>query len=144
MGVTLLSAVPRYADVLYFENCRDISLKDMTLGHRIEPGYCAGNVVELMLCTGVTIERCGLFGCGVIGICAANCSDLLVSESNIYDCSYLGAQLDNVEDALFTGCSVTDCGSDYGFNGFFLNNCSGVFFDRDLLSDGEYRIGAAG
>ena len=144
MGVTLLSAVPRYADVLYFENCRDISLKDMTLGHRLEPGYCAGNVVELMLCTGVTIERCGLFGCGVIGICAANCSDLLVSESNIYDCSYLGAQLDNVEDALFTGCSVTDCGSDYGFNGFFLNNCSGVFFDRDLLSDGEYRIGAAG
>ena len=78
------------------------------------------------------------------GICAASCSDLLVSESNIYDCSYLGAQLDNVEDALFTGCSVTDCGSDYGFNGFFLNNCSGVFFDRDLLSDGEYRIGAAG
>ena len=144
MGVTLLSAVPRYADVLYFENCRDISLTDMTLGHRIEPGYCAGNVVELMLCTGATIERCGLFGCGVIGICADNCSDLVVSESNIYDCSYLGAQLDNVEDAVFTGCSVTNCGGEYGFNGLFLNNCSGVFFDTELLVDGEYRIGAAG
>ncbi len=145
IGMTLVSAAPRYADVLYFENCRDLALKDMTLGHRIEPGYCAGNVLELSLCTGVSVERCGFFGCGVIGIDAANCSDLSVSESNIYDCSYLGVQLWNVEDAVFTGCSVTNCGTDgFGFNGFFLVGCSGVFFDGDLLSDGDYLIGAAG
>ena len=144
MGVTLLSAVPRYADVLFFENCRDISLTDMTLGHRIEPGFCAGDVVELSLCTGVTIERCGLFGCGEIGINAGNCADLLVNESNIYDCSYLGAQLDNVEGALFTGCSVTNCGGEYGFNGLLLYNCSGVFYDNTLLSDGKNIVGAAG
>ena len=73
-----------------------------------------------------------------------SCYDLHVSGTNIYDCSYLGAQLSYVTDALFTGCSVTDCGSDYGFNGFWLDNCSGVFFDDELLSDGEFRIGAAG
>ena len=144
MGVTLVSAVPRYADVLYFENCRNVSLRDMTLGHRIEPGYCAGNVIGLSRCSGVSIESCGLFGCGVIGVCASYCADLAVSDTNIYDCSYLGAQLDNVEDALFSGCSITDCGEDYGFNGILLNSCSGLFYDGDLLADGEYHVGAAG
>ena len=140
MGITLLSAVPRYANVLYFVNCRNISLSDMTLGHRIEPGSCAGNVVELSLCTGVKVDRCGLFGCGVIGISAGNCADLLVNASNIYDCSYLGAYLENVEDAVFTGCSVTDCGGEFGFNGFYLNGCSRVFFDQEPLFDGNYVI----
>ena len=116
----------------------------MTLGHRIEPGYCAGDVLELSLCSHVHLESCGLYGCGVTGINANSCYDLHVSGTNIYDCSYLGAQLSYVTDALFTGCSVTDCGSDYGFNGFWLDNCSGVFFDDELLSDGEFRIGAAG
>lgn len=145
MGQTLVSAVPRYADVLYFENCRSISLADMTLGHSIEPGSCAGDVLEFASCTGIAIERCGLFGCGVVGINAGNCADLLVNETNIYDCSYLGAQLINVQDALFTLCSVTNCGTDgYGFNGIFLSGCSGVFYDRDLLADGDYVIGAEG
>ena len=143
-AVTLISAVPRYSDVLYFENCREISLTDMTLGHRIEPGSCAGNVVELSLCTGVSIERCGLFGCGVIGIEASVCADLTVVDTNIYDCSYLGAQLESVQNALFTGCSVTNCGDEYGFNGLYLSNCSGVFFDTELLGDGPYYIGAVG
>ena len=145
IGITLLSAVPRYADVLYFENCREISLSDMTLGHRIEPGSCAGDVLEFERCSGVSIVRCGLFGCGVVGINASSCADLLVSETNIYDCSYLGANLYHVEDALFTDCSVTNCGTDgYGFNGFSLSGCSGVFFDKELLPDGEYLIADEG
>ena len=45
IGFTLVSAVPRYADVLSFTNCRSVSLADMTLGHRIEPGSCAGDVL---------------------------------------------------------------------------------------------------
>ncbi len=145
IGITLLSAVPRYADVLYFENCREISLSDMTLGHRIEPGSCAGDVLEFERCRGVSIVRCGLFGCGVVGINASSCADLLVSETNIYDCSYLGANLYHVEDALFTDCSVTNCGTDgYGFNGILLAGCSGVFFDKELLPDGEYLIADEG
>ena len=140
MGLTLVSAVPRYADVLYFENCRDISLRDMTLGHRIEPGYCAGDVLELSLCSHVHLESCGLYGCGVTGINANSCYDLHVSGTNIYDCSYLGAQLSYVTDALFTGCSVTNCGEDYGFNGFTLYGCSGVFYDEELVEDGDFHI----
>ena len=50
-----------------------------------------------------------------------------------------------MQDALFTLCSVTNCGTDgYGFNGIFLSGCSGVFYDRDLLADGDYVIGAEG
>ncbi len=136
-AVTLLSAVPRYADVLHFENCRALSLSDMTLGHRVEPGFCAGDVLGLSLCTGVTVERCGLFGCGVIGISADTCAELNVSETNIYDCSYLGVSLENVSGARFTGCAITNCGGEYGFNGLFLDGCSDVFWNDESLRDGD-------
>lgn len=138
MGETLVSAQPRYADVLSFNNCRDISLRDMTLGHNVEPGYCTGNVVGLLDCRNIDIQRCGLFGCGMIGINATNSSGLYVSESAIYDCSYLAAQLQFVDTAVFTDCSVTDCGSEEpGFNGFLLDSCSDIVFDGATLENGR-------
>ena len=144
MGVTLLSAVPRYADVLSFESCRGVSVEDMTIGHAVEPGYCAGDVLSFTWCEGVSITRCGLFGCGEIGI-NANCgSNFFVTDSNIYDCSSYGAWLDRMQSVQFSGCSVTNCGGDYGCNGIYLTDCSGVFFDADRLLTGENRIGEAG
>lgn len=144
MGVTLLSAVPRYANVLSFENCSGLALSDMTIGHRPEPGFCTGDVLELNWCEGLKLDRCGLFGCGEIGIRASCCSDFVISDTNIYQCSYLGAYLEFVQDVLFTGCSVTDCGGEYGFNGLTLYECSGVFFDKDRVPNGDYHVGAMG
>ena len=42
----VLSAVPRYAYVLTFENCSNIYVTHITLGHTQEPGYCAGGVLQ--------------------------------------------------------------------------------------------------
>ena len=140
MGITLLSAVPRYANVLNFVQCSGVKLSDMTIGHSVEPGYCSGDVLEMSDCTNMNVEHCGLYGCGEIGINANGCSDIYVYESNIYECSYLGADLFNVQRAVFTGCSITDCGGNYGFNGILLQNCSDVFYDGDLLSNGNFII----
>ena len=112
MGATLLSAVPRYADVLSFEDCRGFSVEDMTIGHRIEPGYCSGDVLEFNRCEGVSIKRCGLFGCGEIGINASNGANFFLTDTNIYDCSSYGAWLNSMQSVQFDGCSVTNCGSD--------------------------------
>lgn len=136
MGVTLVSATPRYADVLSFKNCREISLSDMTLGHSEAPGECSGGVLNLEICEGVTVTRCGLFGCGTIGIDAYDCTQLQVNDSNIYDCSYNGVSLFDVDSAVFDGCSITDCGSDYGFNGLALEQCSGVVYNGRRLENG--------
>ena len=137
---TLLSTEPRYADVLRFENCRNVSLSDLTMGHTPESGLCTGDVLNINWCEGVTLERCGLFGCGEIGIDASCCSAIRVNETNIYDCSYLGAQLDRVSDMVFSGCSVSGCGEAWGFNGIRLFGCRGVFYGEQRLYDGDFTV----
>lgn len=143
-GVTLFSAVPRYANVLSLSNCRDISLADMTMGHYIEPGFCTGDVLEIYWCENVSVSGCGLFGCGEIGIRAICSSSLRFLDTNIYDCSYLGADLDRVQDAQFVNCPITDCGGDYGFNGIHLSECSGIFYDAELIRNGDFFPNAKG
>lgn len=140
MGVTLVSAVPRYADVLSFENCRGFSIEDMTVGHYVEPGYCSGDVLSFNFCEGVSIKRCGLFGCGEIGINATSGSNFFITDSNIYDCSSYGAWLCYMQNVLFSGCSVTNCGGTYGSNSIVLYDSNGVFFDARRLLAGENLI----
>ena len=138
MDKTLVSAQPRYADVISFNNCRDISLVDMTLGHSEASGSCTGDVVSIFNCKSVDITRCGLYGCGMIGVFASESSRICVSHSSIYDCSYLGVQLQYVDEAIFIECSITGCGSDeFGFNGLRLDECSEIIYNGQELDNGE-------
>ncbi len=144
MGVTLVSAVPRYADVLSFDNCRGFSIEDMTIGHYVEPGYCAGDVLEFSWCEGVSITRCGLFGCGEIGINASSGSNFFITDTNIYDCSSYGAWLNCMQGVQFSGCSVTNCGGNYGSNSIVLYDSNGVFYNTRRLLTGENLISEEG
>ena len=46
---TSLVIDPRYASVMYFEDCSDISLSSVTMGHT-DMGDCSGNVIDLLGC----------------------------------------------------------------------------------------------
>ena len=141
MGTTLVSTQPRYADVLGFDNCFAIRLSDMTVGHNEEPGYCSGGVLDFTNCGDVTVERCGLFGCGTVGITATTSYDLAVRETNIYDCSYVGAQLYGVKNMVFTDCSITDCGTDgFGFNGLQIGESIDVSYNDQSLPNGSFTV----
>ena len=48
--VNVLSAVPRYAYVVMFENCSNIHVKGLTVGHTEEPGSCRGGVLGFRRC----------------------------------------------------------------------------------------------
>ena len=144
LGTTLLSAVPRYADVLRFENCRGVSVEDMTIGHAVEPGFCSGDVLSFSCCEGVTIRRCGLFGCGEIGVNASCGSNLFVTDCNIYQCSSYAAWLDRMQSVQFSGCWITGCGGDYGCNGIYVYGGSSLFYDGRSLFDGENLIADEG
>lgn len=87
-GYTELVTEYAYADVLRFENCSDITLKNMTMGHAVEPGFCAGDVLEFNDCKNVSLSGMDLYGCGTYGIAAQNCTDLTATDSVIRDCSY--------------------------------------------------------
>ena len=131
---TTLQAVPRYADVLYFDTCRNIGLVSLTAGHMKEAaGSCSGDVFEFLDCYGVTITDCGLFGCGVTGIVAGRCSNFRLLDTEIYDCSWYGVQLDTCTDFRFERCSVHDC----SINSVRLSDSRSILWDGTDLRNGE-------
>ena len=114
-----ISATPRYADVLTFRRCENIQLEGFTAGHTKEPGSCAGGVTYFDDCSNITVDNCGLFGCGIIGVQAQYCSNVQVLNCDIYDCSVGGIRMDDVQGAVIDNCTLRNL-EYYDIN---LQNC---------------------
>ncbi len=118
-GETELVIQPRYASVLGFENCLDVSISGMTLGHT-DGGECSGSVLNFDSCSAVTLTNLDLYGCGVYGVSGYGLGDLNMRGCCIHDCSggpvslYGGAGVNAFEDCIFTasdgGFTFYDCG----------------------------------
>ncbi len=133
-----LSAVPRYADVLTFENCAAITLQGFTAGHTIEPGYCLGGVFKLRNCEDILIDNCGMFGCGTMGVNAEYAKNIQVVNSEIYECSVAGIELTGCENVAISGTLIRDIGDEYGpMNHFRFYDNTNVTLDGEPL-DGNY------
>lgn len=120
---------PRYANVLSFYNCSDISLENVRLGHSPEEGACAGGVLWLQGCNGVILEGCDLYGCGILGITAQNVQNAHVQNTVIHDCSYGAAQLTDSDTVAFLGCTVRNCPDPQ----FTLQNCMRFSWENTLM-----------
>jgi hypothetical protein len=136
---TTLQAVPRYAEVLNFDGCSNISIENLTAGHLKEaPGSCAGDVFEFTDCGEILVRGCGLFGCGVNAIYATNCQGLTVEDTEMYECSNLGAQLMRCSGVTFTGCEIHDC----TYNSVYVgDNSTAVFWEGTALHEGNNNLG---
>ncbi len=99
---------PRYANVLTFLNCKNITLRNLTLGHTDE-GYCEGGVLYLDNCENVKLDNCDLYGCGTMGIEAYNTSELRCARTTIRDCSYGIMELVNTNNVNFIDCRFVRC-----------------------------------
>ena len=134
---TRLAAIPRYANVLRFEDCQGISLAGFTAGHTEEPGACSGGVLYFENSASLQIADCGLFGCGTIGINAHGCMDMAVLDTEIYDCSVSGFNLYHCQDVRFENCDLHDLPS-----GAAHVNCEKgqVSFDGEVLLPGAYLL----
>ena len=111
MEKTTLAAVPRYANVIKFVNCHQLTLADLTAGHTTEPGFCSGGVLRLESCGDVSVTGCGLFGCGTVGVDAVGCTDLTVSNSRIYECSYNAVSASQCRNVRVEGCEIDSHGT---------------------------------
>ena len=94
---------PRYANVLNFEKCNNITIKNLTLGHTDE-GYCTGGVIGMSDCEDITIEDCDLYGCGTYGIEASRSRGIEMKRSIIRDCSYGIMELRSCKFVNFEKC----------------------------------------
>ena len=122
-----ISAVPRYADVLKFKSCTNVTVSGFTAGHTVEPGYCTGGVLYYEDCDNVLVNRCGLYGCGILGVRAELCSAIAVTGCEIYECSYGGIQIGNSSGIKIENCSFRDLGGD----ALYFYEC------RDVQVDGQ-------
>ena len=129
-----VSAVPRYADVLQFRACSGITVSGFTAGHTREPGSCAGGVLEFADCDGITVDNCGLFGCGILGVQADNCSNVIVQNSSIYECSMGAIEMRNVDGIVIEGTSFRDIG---GRNIIRLSSCKNAMVDGTMVLQKE-------
>lgn len=129
----VISAVPRYANVLTFENCSAITLQGFTAGHTLEPGYCRGGVLAFRECRDVLVDHCGLFGCGILGVDASDTGGLQVKNCEIYECSDGGIQLYSCEDVEIGGCAFWDLGGAV----YSFSRCQSVTVDGDAMK-GNY------
>lgn len=109
----VLSCVPRYADVLTFENCSNIYVTHITLGHTQEPGSCMGGVLHFQNCQNVLAEDCDLYGCGTLGVIGDSCMDMQIINSLIHDCSVGGAEFTNCVNVRVDGNTFRDLGNEW-------------------------------
>lgn len=128
-----ISAVPRYADVLTFDNCSGITVVNLTAGHTKEPGSCMGGVLMFTQTDGFLVEKCGLFGCGILGIQSETCNNGQIIGNDIYECSYGGLELRRTQNVVISGNTFRELGG----SAVSLLSCGGVTMDG-ILVDAYY------
>lgn len=135
-----LSARPRYAHVLNFDNCSAITLEGFTAGHTFEPGSCAGGVIGFQGSEDLLINRCGLYGCGVVGVWAEMSKNIQVANCDIYECSWGGIYMVGCKDVTFSGNTIRDLGEVYDgvrYDGtpFMLHDTENITIDGVKMND---------
>ena len=134
-SLTEIVVDPRYAQVLNFEECHDLTLSGLTMGHT-ETGDCAGNVLDFYNCRDIHLSAMDLYGCGVYGIgCYDGTGELYVYSSTIRDCSYGALQIYDGNGCFeFRNCMLT--GSD-GYDHYEKSPWSDLAFYECVFGDNE-------
>lgn len=128
----MLSVDDPYSPVIDFDGCGNITVRGVTAGHNVEPGYCSGSVFEFDNCYGTKVDKCNLFGSGTYGISAMNSNNMTVTDTDIYECTYGLIDLNGVYSAEFKNCTLRDSSDLSMIN---LYSSSGITFDDCIFKN---------
>jgi len=142
-----------WSNVITFDNCKNIVLNNLKMGHSVGNSTyeCEGAVLRLNDCDNFIINNCSLYGCGAEGIYAQKSTNIRVNYSKIYDCTYSGIWLTDNSNAIVTETNFFDSVHDSGFirldsSKIECNDCkvenivsNSDFIDSfDYYSNGDY------
>ena len=102
----------RWATVLTFRHCDNLSLDGLSIGHIVPAGACEGGVISLNNCDDTSVTGCDLYGCGTVGMEAYDCYNLTVTGTDIHHCSSSAFSLSSGKNMIISNCSIHECGSD--------------------------------
>ena len=133
---TTIAAAPRYANVLTFRSCEEISLVGFTAGHTQAPGECSGGVLYFDNSRGLTVDGCRLYGCGTSGVDAFSCTGLRVLRTEIFDCSQCASYLTLTDGIELTNCDIHDVPSP----ALMISECSDITWNGASATNGWYDV----
>ena len=139
MHVTLIETEPRYADVIAMENCRNVQMEGITLGHTRLRGECSGGVISLRQSSDIDLQKLGLYGCGMVGLETESVSYVTLTDSDIYECSSSAANLNDSQDIRISGCRIYSIGNEPygGYTYFTAWYCRDVVIENNQISDSQ-------
>jgi len=111
-----------YTFVLSFEQCSEVTLERLKLGHA-RSGYCIGGVVAASDCTSLRIADCILYGCGTEGLQLEQVRHLEMVRSVIEDCTYGIMTARECERLVMVECVFR---RNVQFHGLDLTDCTHV------------------
>lgn len=127
---------PRFAEIINFNNCDNITLKNIKAGHTPAEYECNSGVLYFEDCSDINISNSELYGCGSIGINAFNTVRLNCIDTLIDHCSLRAIQLFNSEEIKFSGCRILS--HEAYSNIVYLNDSKKVTFEQCEFSDNNY------
>ena len=113
------------AMVIDFDECDNIILENLIIGHEIKPVdvTCFGDVLYVNNSNNITINNCELFGCGINGISGQTSNYLTCNNVKIYDCT------ENIINVFRGPCNnwlFKEC--------LFYNNGGGICLDSNCTN----------
>ncbi len=97
---------PRYAEIIYFNNCKNINLKNLKVGHTPSEYTCNAGVLSFSNCSDIEINNSELYGCGSVGISTYRTKRLNCVDTIIDHCSLRAVDIQRSEKINFTGCKL--------------------------------------
>ena len=132
---TTLEALPRYANVLTFKDCYQVTVEGFTAGHTKEKGACAGGVLYFDDCESIKVEKMRLYGCGDMGIDTYMCTDIDVINTEIYECTSGGCYLLCTKGITFKDCNIHDVPTP----ALWFSECKNITWNGKKLTGEELR-----
>jgi len=129
---------PRYAWVISFQNCKNVIIQNVIIGHNFG-GFCEGGVLSFINSEDIEINSSVLFGCGTTGIQVDKVEHLKFLDSTIKDCTANLIGVFNSTNITFENSTFENTGqynlisiSDFTYNVNFSNcliknNCTGNY-----------------
>ena len=130
-GVTEIITDTNFAEVLYFENCGNITIENIKAGHTPQEYECDAGVFEFLDSKKITVNNCYLYGCGSIGISLWSVSGFECNDTIITDCSLRGVNISRSTDVVFNNTKITENRA-YADAILIYNNSDAVFNNCEI------------
>lgn len=134
MGDEMVEIFTKYmeADVLRFENVKNVNVSNVRMGHWPDAGGCGGGVIVFKNASDIAIEGCSFFGCGINGLEAVSVKNLIFKNSIIEDCSFHIMCIGNSENVTFQNSVFKN---NRGGELINISGCKDVLFEKCDISD---------